>query len=104
MFVDVHSLSGPWFYLETFVETLISELVVYGECLLAATIVIALKAARHIPAFDKDYIAILGCKFRKDGTLTPLLRSRVDRAIEFARMQKDATGKDLVFVRRSRSG
>lgn len=97
-FVDVHNLNGPGPYLDRFLETLIFQLVVYGECLLAATIIIALKAARHIPAFDKDYIAILGCKFRDDGTLTPLLRSRVDRAIEFARMQKEATGKDLLFV------
>lgn len=97
-FINVHNMNGPWLYLETFVETLISQLVVYGECLLAATIIIALKAARRIPAFDKDYIAILGCKFRDDGTLTPLLRSRVDCAIEFARMQKEATGKELLFV------
>ncbi len=34
----------------------------------------------------------------KDGSLTKLLQSRADRAVEFAQMQKEATGKDLVFV------
>ena len=44
------------------------------------------------------YILILGCQIRKDGTLTPLLKSRVDRAIEFANMQKKIKGKDIVFI------
>ncbi len=57
-----------------------------------------LKAAKRIPAFDKDYILILGCQIKKDGTLTPLLKGRADRAIEFARMQKEASGKDVIFV------
>ena len=56
------------------------------------------KAAKHIPAFDKDYILILGCQVRKDGTLPMLLQSRADRALEFADMQKKATGKDIIFV------
>ena len=34
----------------------------------------------------------------KDGGLTKLLQSRTDRAIEFAQMQKEATGKELTFV------
>lgn len=53
---------------------------------------------KHIPKFDKDYIIILGCQIKKDGTLTNLLKSRVDRAIEFRNMQKENTGKDLIFV------
>ena len=39
-----------------------------------------------------------GCMIKKDGSLTPLLKSRVDRAIEFSKMQKSATGKSIVFV------
>ena len=41
---------------------------------------------------------ILGCQIRKDGTLTPLLKGRTDRALEFARMQKEVSGKDIIFV------
>ena len=48
--------------------------------------------------FDKDYILILGCQIRKDGTLTPLLQSRADRALDFGKMQKEAAGKDIKYV------
>ena len=55
-------------------------------------------SAKHIPKFNKDAIIILGCQIRKDGKLTPLLKSRVDRAIEFSKMQKDKEGKSIIFV------
>ena len=57
-----------------------------------------IKATKHIPKFDKDCIIILGCQIKKDGTLTKLLKGRVDRAIEFSKMQKEKTGKDIIFV------
>ena len=41
---------------------------------------------------------ILGCKIKNDGTLTPLLKGRVDRAIQFREEQLSKTGKDLVFI------
>ena len=62
------------------------------------TIILSTKAAKRIPAFDKDYILILGCQIKKDGTLTNLLKGRADRAIEFAKMQEEASGKDIVFI------
>ena len=67
------------------------------------TIVIAslycnIKAAKHIPTYDKDFIIILGSKVRDDGTLTPLLKSRVDKAIEFAKKQYEVTKKKIVYV------
>lgn len=97
-FVDVHNERGIALYAEMFVEALISAAVVYLECVLAGTVVLGFKAARRIPALDKDYILIHGCQIRKDGTLTNLLKGRADRAVEFAQMQKDAAGKDIVFV------
>ncbi|MBQ4383107.1 MAG: YdcF family protein [Firmicutes bacterium] len=96
--IDVHNMNRPAMYIEVFLEELINTFVTYAECLLIATIICALRAAKHIPAFDKDAIAILGCQIREDGTLTKLLQSRVDRAIDFARMQKEATGKDILFI------
>ena len=70
----------------------------YFECMLFGAIICGLKAARHEPAPDKDYVIILGCRFRKDGTLTPLLQGRVDRAVAFGNDQKKRTGKDIIYV------
>ena len=96
--VDVHNQNGLAYYIELIVESGISAIVAYLECVLIGTVITAVKAARHIPEPDKDYILILGCQVRKDGTLTPLLKGRADRAVWFAKMQKDETGKDIVFV------
>ena len=73
-------------------------LFVYLECMLAATVIYALRAGRHEPAYDRDYVIVLGCRIRPDGTLYPLIRSRVDRAIAFVRRQEAATGKRAVLV------
>ena len=95
---DIHNTRSIYTYIEMFIEEFIYVVITYLECVLLGTIVLSLKAAKHIPTYDKDYIIILGCMIRKDGTLTPLLKSRVDRAIEFSKMQKDATSKDIIFV------
>lgn len=67
-------------------------------CLLEGAVIGGFLAAKHTPAMDFDYIIILGCMIRKDGTLTPLLRGRVDRAIAHAQAQERTTGKKAVFV------
>ena len=73
-------------------------LFVYVECLLAATVIRAVEAGRHEPAYDRDYVLVLGCKIRPDGSLYPLIRARVDRAIEFVNAQLKATGKRAVLI------
>ena len=70
----------------------------YFECMLIGTIVADAIAAKHEPDKDKDFIIILGCGIKRDGTPTPLLRGRIDRAIDFAREQEKITGKSPVFV------
>jgi uncharacterized SAM-binding protein YcdF (DUF218 family) len=70
----------------------------YFECILIGSVACGLRAARHIPAPVQDYILILGCGFRKDGTLPPLLRGRVDKAIEFWKKQKEQGGKEAVLI------
>ena len=70
----------------------------YFECMLIGAIVADSIAASYEPEKDKDFLIILGCGFRKDGTPSPLLRGRIDRALDFARSQKAGTGKDLIFV------
>ena len=71
---------------------------VYLECILTATVIHAVMAGRHEPAYDRDYVIVLGCKIRPDGTLYPLIRGRVDRAIAFLRRQEAATGKRAILV------
>ena len=41
---------------------------------------------------------MLGCKIRPDGSLYPLIRGRVDRAIDFVNDQLKATGKRAVLI------
>lgn len=70
----------------------------YLECMMFSVMLSALIAAEHLPEFDKDFIVILGCRIRPDGTLYPMIRARVDRAMEFAKMQEEATGKKAIFL------
>lgn len=70
----------------------------YFECMFLSTTACAFLATRYTPPYDRDYIIILGCAIRKDGSLTPLLRGRVDRALAFERAQYAATGRHAVFV------
>lgn len=70
----------------------------YFLSLFAAVLIIFISITRHKPSYDKDCIVILGCAIRKDGTLYPLIRGRVDKAIEFAKAQEAATGKKIIFI------
>ncbi len=70
----------------------------YFECMLFGAATCGLLAAKHVPSGDRDFIIILGCGFRKDGSLSPLLRGRVDRALDFWREQKSQSGRTAVLV------
>ena len=96
--IDIHNLNRPDYYIVLFLGSAVSTVITYLECLLIGTIVMGITAARHIPEFNKDYIMILGCQVGEDGKPTPLLKSRADRAVRFAEMQKKATGRDIIFV------
>ena len=70
----------------------------YFECLLFGAVVCDVKAAHMRPEGDADYVIILGCLFRKDGTLSPLLRGRADRALELWRAQSARGGRPMTLV------
>ena len=95
---DIHNEKGLFVRVVQFLKSSILAIVSYLECVLLGTIILSLKASKHNPNYDKDYVIILGCKIQKDGKLTKLLKGRVDRAIEFATKQKEKTGKDIVFI------
>ncbi|MCR4671726.1 MAG: YdcF family protein [Lachnospiraceae bacterium] len=77
---------------------LFAAIYLYFECMLIGTIIADIIAARYEPHKDRDFVIILGCGIRDDGTPTPLLRSRIDRALQFAEAQKELTGKELTFI------
>ncbi len=79
-------------------QTIVDYTIVYFECVLLALAFCGVRAAGHKPAFGKDCIVILGCQLRKNGTLTPLLQGRVDRALAFEKEQYIQTGRHAYFM------
>lgn len=99
IFVPLGLSTNPVFIVLSTVILLFLLLVLcYFECILAGTGILGWIAARAVPAYDKDYIIILGCSIDKRGGLLPLLRGRVNRAVRFAWEQEIATGKALRYV------
>ena len=100
MYLFLRNSSGSeWeMRLERTLENTYATLFIYCQCMLTGAVICGIKAAKHNPAPDKDFIIIHGCWFRKDGTLPPLLRDRADKALSFWRKQKETTGKEAVFV------
>lgn len=86
------------FALDVTVPLFLYSILSYFECLIISIGIYGAKTARHIPKYDKDYVIILGCAIAKDGSLLPLLRGRVDRAIQFAKEQEKLNGKKIKFV------
>ena len=97
-FAALHNLRSPAVYLDMLVEDGLAFVLAYLECILLGTIIFGIKAARHVPAFDKDAVVILGSWVMPDGTCPPLLRGRADAALAFAEAQSEVAGKDLLFV------
>lgn len=82
----------------TIVTAVLASLFVFFEAVLISSVFCGVYASRFKPRYDKDYIIILGCRIRPDGTLYPLVRGRVDKAISFYKKQLEKTGKKAYFV------
>lgn len=96
--VNIYNLNSMGPYIYNFIESLVYLTISYLECILIGTIIIAIKSVKKHVKYNKDYIIILGCQIRKDGTLTPLLKGRVDKSIYFRNKQLENTGKDVIFI------
>ncbi|MBR2133831.1 MAG: YdcF family protein [Eubacterium sp.] len=83
---------------QTAMRCIVSSLFIYFQLLLFSTLYCTFYASRHEPKRNQDFIIILGCQIRKDGTPLPLLQGRIDRAIEFYNKQIDETGKQTHFI------
>ena len=77
---------------------LFAAVYLYFECMLIGAIIANIIVVKYEPDKDKDFLIILGCGLRKDGTPKPLLRGRCDRALAFDKKQREETGKELIFV------
>lgn len=80
------------------ITTLLSVFYLYFECMIIGSIAANAVVVQHKPAYGWDFIIILGCGIMKDGTPTPLLKGRIDRALLFYRQQLESTGRKAVFV------
>ena len=76
----------------------LAALYLYFECMLIGSIVARMMTAFYRPDTDADYMIILGCRVGPDGKPYPLLRGRIDKALEFYHRQLKETGKALSFV------
>ena len=95
-----HDFTGPEWKerLDRTLQNTYATAFIYCQCMLTGAVICGIRAARGRPAPDKDYIIILGCWFRADGTLPPLLKGRADKALEFWREQKEKAGKEACFI------
>ncbi len=84
--------------LNTFIPMFLLLMMCYFECILAGCVIMGYAAVRKIPAYDKDYIIILGCSIDKRGGLLPLLKGRANKAVHFAWDQEIATSKKCFYI------
>ena len=85
-------------YLLTVLSTAFSYIFCYFECMLIATVFCAVHSKRFKVKDPMDYIIILGCSIRPDGTPTPLLQSRIDRAVSFDNEQSEKHSRRAKFI------
>lgn len=98
-FILNNTLSGTTLnYLKYSLDICINASISYLYTLILATLYCNVKASNHIPKYDKDYIIILGCKVMSNGNLTPLLKGRVDKAIEFGQKQFEEKNKKIIYI------
>jgi len=70
----------------------------YFECMMVGAITADIIAAKRTAHKNKDYLIVLGCGLRKDGSPTPLLRGRLDLAADFYNSQKEEFGKTAKII------
>ncbi len=95
---DGVSGSEQYVRIHDLITNILAALYLYFECMVIGMMIANAIVSRYEPEKDKDYVIILGCAIRKDGTPTPLLKGRIERAIAFRNAQLEETGKELTFI------
>ncbi len=100
LFFADSAVSGSELYvrMHDLLTNVFAAVYLYFECMVIGIMIANAITSRYQPEPVQDFVIILGCAIRKDGTPTPLLRDRIDRAVAFRNEQLAKTGKDLIFV------
>ena len=80
------------------IVNLFAAMYLYFECMILGTIAANLIVLRRVPEPDRDFLIVLGCGIRGDGSPTPLLQGRLDLALGFYERQLRETGKAATFL------
>lgn len=99
VFFDYYvSGSAMEIFIHEMIVNLFCAVYLYFECMIIGSMIANSIAAKYEPAKNKDFIIILGCGIRNDGTPSPLLAGRIDTALKFAEEQILETGHAPYFV------
>ena len=98
--VDESFTSGSYeeYRLHALLTSGVTSCFVFMEAMLLGTMLCGVIAAKREPEYDRDSVIIHGCKIGEDGKPLPLLRGRIDRALAFAKKQREKTGKEVIFI------
>ena len=92
------AFSRRWTLAINLAVNLMAAFYLYFECMIVGAITADWIAAKHRARHDKDFLIVLGCGLKKDGTPTPLLRGRLGLALRFDREQQEESGRQARFV------
>ena len=96
---DMYASGSVWDILvHDLVIGTVSGIYLYFECMIIGAMIVMGTCVRCKPDYNADYIIILGCGIRPDGTPYPLLQGRIDKALEFRNAQIAEGGKHPVFI------
>ena len=62
----------------------------YFECMMIGTIVANFVVLRRTPALDRDFLIVLGCGLRPDGSPSLMLRHRINAACDYLTAHPEA--------------
>ena len=82
MFINMNTLLAGSYW-EVVLQSLVRNLVLYTPLALGGFVLFALFYPLYPKDKTVDNIIVLGCMIRKDGTPTPLLQGRLNRALAF---------------------
>ena len=83
---------------ENLLINLLAAFYLYFECMIIGSAVADIIAAKGNAEKDRDFLIVLGCALKKDGTPTPLLKGRLNLALQFRNAQMQKNGKEAFFV------